>query len=112
MLQQEVMRDICRWHAEEFAYFLGRMKSVREGNGTLLDQTALVYVHEHAEANDHKNSGLALIVAGRAGGLVTGRHSKMTGSVGDLYLTLANNVMGVPLESFPSATRPLSGITA
>lgn len=112
LLQQEVMRDICRWHAEEFAYFLSRMKSVREGGGTLLDHTCIVYVHEHAEANDHKNSGLALIVAGHAGGLITGRHSKMTGSVGDLYLTLANKVIGVPLESFPTASGPLSGITA
>ena len=33
----------------------------------MLDHTCLVYVHEHAEANPHKNSGLAMIVAGHAG---------------------------------------------
>jgi hypothetical protein len=110
--QQEIMRDICRWHAEEFAYFLGRMRSIKEGDGTLLDHSCLLYVHEHAEANDHKNSGLALIVAGHAGGLVTGRHSKMSGTVGDLYSTLANSVLKAGLEGFPTASRRLPGIVA
>lgn len=110
--QQEVMRDICRWHTEEFAYFLAKMKSIPEGDGTLLDHSCLLYVHEHAEANDHKNSGLALILAGHAGGLMTGRHSKMTGTIGDLYLTLANRVLGTSLDSFPTASRLLPGITA
>ena len=31
---QRIMRDICRWHVEEFAYFLHRMKSVPEGEGS------------------------------------------------------------------------------
>src|SRR5213594_601426 len=44
-----IMRDICRWHVEEFAYLLGRMKSTAEGDGNLLDRTALIYIHEHAE---------------------------------------------------------------
>lgn len=111
-LQQEVMRDICRWHAKEFAYMLGKLKSVSEGAATVFDRTCAVYLHEHAEANDHKNSGLALIVAGHAGGLITGRHSRMTGAVGDLYLTLANRVMGADLKTFPGASQPLAGVVA
>ena len=59
------MRDICRWHVEEFAYLLGKLNSIREGDGTLLDHTCLLYVHEHAEADDHKNRGLAVVVAGQ-----------------------------------------------
>jgi hypothetical protein len=110
--QQEIMRDICRWHAEEFAYLLGKMKSTPEGDGNLLDHSCLLYVHEHAEANDHKNSGLALILAGHAGGLLTGRHSKMTGTIGDLYLTLANKVLGAPLAEVPTASRTLAEIVA
>ena len=55
---QRILRDICRWHVEEFAYLLAKLKSIPEGDGTLLDHTLLVYVHEHAEANSHKTSGL------------------------------------------------------
>jgi hypothetical protein len=69
-----------------------------------------MFVHEHAEANSHKNNGLACIVAGHAGKLITGLHSKMTGTVGDLYLTLADDVMGAGLKQFPTADRKLTGI--
>ncbi len=54
---QRVLRDICRWHVEEFAYLVAKLKSIPEGDGTLLDHSCLVYVHEHAEANPHKNTG-------------------------------------------------------
>jgi len=105
------MRDICRWHIEEFAYFVAKLKSTPEGDGTLLDHCCLLFVHEHAEANSHKNNGLAAIVAGHAGDLAMGMHSKMTGTVGDLYLTLANDAMGAGLDHFPTAGKKLSGIT-
>src|SRR5271156_3859234 len=44
---QRVMRDICRWHVEEFAYLISRLESTPEGDGTLFDHTSLIYVHEH-----------------------------------------------------------------
>ena len=61
---QRVLRDIYRWHVEEFAYLLAKLKSIPEGDGTVLDHCCLLYAHEHAEANPHKSSGLAMIVAG------------------------------------------------
>ena len=50
---QRILRDICRWHVEEFAYLVTKLKSIPEGDGTLLDHTCLLFVHEHAEANIH-----------------------------------------------------------
>ena len=107
---QRIMRDICRWHVEEFAYLIGKLKSIPEGDGTLLDHTCALFIHEHAEANSHKNSGLAMVVAGHAGGMKTGVHTRLTGTVGDLYLTLAEEVMGARLGSFPSGTKRLAEI--
>src|SRR5262249_11509506 len=107
---QRIMRDICRWHVEEFAYFLARLKSIPEGDGTLLDHTCALYIHEHAEANSHKNAGLAMIAAGHAGGLKTGLHTRLTGTVGDLYLTLAEEVVGAPIGGFPTGERKLNAI--
>jgi hypothetical protein len=40
--QQRILRDITRWHAEEFSYLLQRMKAIPEGDGTLLDHTCCV----------------------------------------------------------------------
>ncbi len=107
---QRVLRDINRWHVEEFAYLLAKLKSIPEGSGTLLDNTCLVFVHEHAEANFHKNSGLAVIAAGGLGGLKTGLHTKTTGTVGDFYLTLASEVMKTNVQKFPSANKKLNEI--
>ena len=108
---QRIMRDICKWHVEEFAYMLGRLKSVPEGDGTLLDHTACLFLHEHAEANKHKNSGLAVLVAGHAGGARTGLHTRVRGTIGDLYLTLAEEVFQTRLEKgFPTAEEKASEI--
>jgi hypothetical protein len=106
---QRIMRDINRWHVEEFAYLLGKLKSTPEGDGTLLDHTCLVMVHEHAEANAHKNSGLAVVIAGGLG-LKTGTHHRMTGTIGDLYLTVASEVLKTPLNSFPGGDKKLTAV--
>jgi hypothetical protein len=50
---QRILRDICRWHVEEFAYLMAKLASIREGDGTLLDNCCLAFIHEHAEANAH-----------------------------------------------------------
>ncbi len=107
--QQRIMRDICRWHVEEFAYLLNRMKAIPEGDGTLLDHTAAVFVHEHAEANPHKCNGLAILTAG--GGMKGGLHTKSRNSIGDVYLTIAEEVLKTPLGgAFPTAEEKLSAI--
>jgi hypothetical protein len=67
-------------------------------------------VHEHAEANQHKNNGLAAIVAGHAGGLKTGMHTRLTGSIGDLYVTVAQEALGAGKLEFPTAEKKLSDI--
>jgi hypothetical protein len=105
-----ILRDICRWHAEEFSYLLGRLKATPEGAGNLLDHTAILYAHEHAEANAHKNNNLAVILAGHAGKMKTGLHTRTTGTLGDLYMTLAEEVLGARIGSFPTAARKLTEI--
>ncbi|MDQ6708543.1 MAG: DUF1552 domain-containing protein, partial [Acidobacteriota bacterium] len=107
---QRTMRDICRWHIEEFAYLLAKLKSIPEGDGNLLDHCCILYVHEHAEANPHKNNGLVAIVAGHQKRLVTGTHSKVAGTLGDLYLAIGNKVLGAGIESFPTASKTLESV--
>jgi hypothetical protein len=109
---QRILRDICRWHVQEFAYLVAKLKSIPEGSGTLLDHCLLIFAHEHAEANPHKNDGHAVIVAGHAGKITTGRHTKTTGTLGDLYLTLADDVLHAGIEKFPTATRRVAGVVA
>ena len=109
---QRVLRDICKWHVDEFAYFVGKLKSIPEGDGTVFDHCCMIYTHEHAEANPHKNTGMAMIVAGGLGRIAKGSHTKTTGTVGDLYLTLADEVMQAGLGKFPTATKKISALLA
>lgn len=106
------LRDICKWHVEEFAYLIAKLKSIPEGDGTVFDRTALVYVHEHAEANPHKNSGLAMLVAGGVGKIAKGKHTRVTGTVGDVYQTVADDIVAANIGKFPTATRKVSAILA
>jgi len=107
--QQRIMRDICRWHVDEFAYLLKRMKSIPEGSGNLLDNTCSVFVHEHAEANPHKCNGLAILLAG--GGMKGGLHTKARHGIGDVYLTIAEEVLKTPIgKAFPTAAEKMTAI--
>ncbi|MES1261244.1 MAG: DUF1552 domain-containing protein [Acidobacteriota bacterium] len=107
---QRVLRDICRWHVEEFAYLIAKLESVPEGDGNLFDHTSLIYAHEHAEANPHKNRGLAMIVAGGSKKLAKGAHTRVTGTVGDVYVTVADEVVGAGIGKFPTATRKMGAL--
>src|ERR1700733_587080 len=109
---QRIMRDICPRHVEESADLLSKLKSIPEGDGTLLDHCCVLYVHEHAEANPHKNTGHGAIVAGHAGKLATGMHSQLTGTIGDLHLTPADEIMGAGTGQFPTASRKISELLA
>jgi hypothetical protein len=107
-----VLRDICRWHVEEFAYLIAKLEATPEGDGTLFDHTTLIFLHEHAEANAHKNNGLAMIVAGGSPKLARGAHTRVQGTVGDVYTTIAQDVVGAGPIRFPTASRKIGAVLA
>jgi hypothetical protein len=59
---------IQRWYYERFADFLGKMDSVREGNGTLLDNTLVVIGNEFISASSHDTDPWPVFIAGSGGG--------------------------------------------
>jgi hypothetical protein len=52
------------------------------------------------------------LVAGSKEKLALGRHTKIAGTIGDLYTTLFDGVMGAGLGKMPTATRQLTEILA
>jgi len=69
------IREINRFHVTQFAYLLERMKSVTEGEGTLLDNSMVVYGSGLSDGNRHNNENLPVVLAGRGGGTIDpGRH--------------------------------------
>jgi len=63
------------YHTALFSYFLNKLQSVPDGDGTLLDHAVIVYGSGLSDGNQHNHSDLPLIVAGGAAGkLKGGRH--------------------------------------
>jgi hypothetical protein len=86
---QLAVSTVLKWHVSIYAQLLAKLKSTSEGAGSVLDQCALMFVPEGGhglQLNDatslwqtHSVEDMVMLVAGRAGGLMPGRHIKATG---------------------------------
>lgn len=98
---QSKLVQINRWYAEQLAYLLGRMADLPEGDGTLLDNTLIVWGNELGVGNSHTYHDIPFVLAGGAGGaLEGGRYLTFDGaSHGELLLSICH-LMGVDDEVF------------
>jgi hypothetical protein len=109
----ERVTQINTFHADLFGYFLNKLQSTPEGDGTLLDHSMVVYGSGLSDGNRHTHEDLPVIVVGSGGGAFkTGRHivyPKDT-PMNNLYLTLLDR-MGVQAESVGDSTGPIDYLT-
>lgn len=109
----EQYRRINIWHLEQYAYMLNRMRAIKEGSGTLLDNSMVLFGSGMKDGNAHAPRNLPILLAGRAGGaLATGRHliyAEKT-PLCNLYRTMLS-VMGTPVTSFGDSTGELPGLS-
>ena len=69
------LRKINRFHIEQLAYLLGRLRNLREGDASVLDNTMLVYGGCIGDGNRHDHNNLPILLAGGGDGrLSPGRH--------------------------------------
>jgi hypothetical protein len=91
----EKVRRINRYHVEQFAYFIQKLKSIPEGDGTLLDNCMIVYGSGLSDGNRHAHHDLPVVLAGGgAGRLKPGRHIRYTSEtpMTNLFLALLDRV--------------------
>jgi hypothetical protein len=96
------MAKINAFHVSLFAYFLEKLKSTPEGDGTLLDHTVYLYGSGMGNPNVHDHVNLPILVAGgAAGNLKGGRHIKYAepAPLANLHLTLLEKV-GLRMDKF------------
>ncbi|MEJ7609064.1 MAG: DUF1552 domain-containing protein [Bryobacteraceae bacterium] len=107
--QMEKITKINTHHVELFAYFLGKLKATKDGDGTLLDNSMIVYGSALADGNRHTHEDLPLMLAGRgAEKLHPGRHVQYESGtpMTNLYLSLLDH-MGVQSEKIGDSTGKL-----
>lgn len=101
---------INRWHTEQFARMLRKMKAVKEGESTLLDNSMIMFGSSFSDGNRHDPDNLPLLLAGRGGGTIQpGRHIAAQGQVPvcNLYLSMAKRY-GLDLERFGDSEAELT----
>ncbi|MEJ0034703.1 MAG: DUF1552 domain-containing protein [Gammaproteobacteria bacterium] len=102
---------INRFHMQQFAYYLERMKATKDGEGTLLDSTLVLAGASLGEPNDHDNMNLPIIVAG--GGVPGNRHVAVPKNTPMCNLMLSMiHTLGIPLESMGDSTEALAVLRA
>jgi hypothetical protein len=103
---------INTYHMRQFAAWIERMKGIQEGDGSLLDNSMIVYGAGLADGNNHIHENLPTIIAGSAKGFIkTGRHVvyRKETPMCNLFLTMMDR-MELPMEHFGDATGHLEGL--
>ncbi len=105
---------INRWHIDQYAYLLRKLKSMQEGERSVLDNSMILFGSALADGNSHNPHKLPLVLAGRGGGrIASGQHLVYTEDTpaANLYVSMLN-AFGAPVERFADSTGPLAGVLA
>jgi hypothetical protein len=109
--KRDMYAEVVRWHHTQFAYLLGKLKSIEEAQGgTLLDNSMLLLGSSLGDGDAHDERDLpTLIAGGGAGTLNTGRHLKFDSQtdLSKIHLAFLER-LNVPVEEFGTATNVLS----
>ena len=106
----EKVTKINEFHTSLFAYYLDKLDSTPDGNGSLLDNLLMLYGAGMSDSNRHDNTGLPLVLLGGGSGSVKGgRHLRYKEGtpISNLHLTMLDK-MGLPLENLVNSTGPLN----
>lgn len=106
------LKKIDHFLMTQFAYFLEQLRSKKEGEGTLLDHSLILYGSGISDGNRHRHDDLPLVLAGRAGGAIrTGRHIRYDREtpMNNLFLSMLDRV-GAKVERLGDSSGRLAGL--
>ncbi len=100
---------IDTYHVQLLAYFLQKLQATKDGDGTLLDQSMILYGGGMGDGNLHRHNNLPCLMAGKLGGqFEAGRHLAYTldTPMSNLLLTILLKA-GVRIDKIGDSTSPL-----
>jgi hypothetical protein len=113
--RSEGYERVTRYYVSQFAYLAARLDAMPEGEGTVLDNTCLLFTNSLFSGTKHDASKVPVLLAGGLGGAIrTGRVLDYTDKGDDrrklcsLYLGIMDR-MGVKLDQFGDADERLAG---
>ena len=103
------LHKINRYHSELLSYFLEKLSSTPDGDGSLLDHLIILYGSEMSDSNRHLLQNLPIVLAGGGGGWIKGgnhlRYPKDT-PLTNLFLAMLDK-LGLEIENFGDSTGKL-----
>lgn len=104
---------INRYLVEHFAYLLGKLKSIEEGESSLLDNCMVLYGSGISDGNSHNYNNLPILLAGRGGGTIQpGRHIHYADNEPLMNLFLAMlHCADIDVDAIGDSSHPLEGVT-
>jgi Protein of unknown function (DUF1552) len=103
------LKILNRFHIEQFAYLLGKLKAIQEGSGNVLEHSMIVYGSGISDGDRHNHDNLPILVCGKGGGTIKpGRHLKVTPQpLNNLFLSMLDRV-GAPIDRLGDSTGRLT----
>jgi hypothetical protein len=105
---------INRWHVEQYGYLLRKLRDMKEGERSVLDNSMILFGSALSDGNSHNPHRLPLVLAGRAGGrIASGQHLVYTEDTpaANLYVSMLD-AFGTPVARFADSAGPLPGVLA
>jgi len=106
----EWVRKIDKYHAKLMAYFLDRMQSTKDGNGTLLDNSMVIYGAGMGDGDLHNQWNMPIALFGKAAGKIKKGNLHITypknTPFSNLHVAMLN-MAGIPTEKFGNSTGAL-----
>jgi hypothetical protein len=112
--KQAKIARINRFHIQQYAYLLGRLRAIREGDGTLLDHCMIAYGSGNSDGNRHNHDDLPILLAGKGCGTIrAGRHMRFPNDtpLNNLWLSMLDR-MDCNLQTLGDSTGRLAGLGA
>ncbi len=108
----EKVSQINTYHVKQFAGWVEKLKSIKEGNSSLLDNSMIVYGAGLTDGNRHNHEDLPTVMVGKGGNYFkTGRRVvvRRETPMSNLFLSMMDR-MGVHAEHFGDSTGPVNGL--
>ena len=105
-------RQIDTFHVTQLAYMLEKMQAIKEPEGTLLDNSMIVYGAGISDGDRHNHDNLPILIAGKAGGsLKSGQHIRYAQDtpMNNLFMSMLDKV-GVRVDNLGDSNGRLTGL--